>query len=115
MMQAGRAPEAEPVARAYLALCEKLFDAEGLEIPTARGLVGWSLLAQKRQAEAEPLLLAAYEGMKRFEARVGLSADQRKAVVQSVEQLARLYEAMQQPAKAAEWRQKATPPPAPKP
>jgi hypothetical protein len=108
LMQASQAAEAEPVARAYLALCEKLFDAEGLEIPTARGLVGWSLLAQQRPAEAEPLLLAAYEGMKRFEARVGLSADQRTAVVQSAEQLARLYETMQQPAKAAEWRQQAT-------
>ena len=66
LLDAGKYDEAEPVARECLALREK-------EIPddwrtfNARSMLGGSLLGQKKYAEAEPLLLSGYEGMKQRE------------------------------------------------
>ena len=59
------------------------------------------LLGQKTYAEAEPLLLAGYEGMKAREAKVP-----KPRLTQAGERIVKLYEAWGQPEKAAEWRAK---------
>jgi serine/threonine protein kinase len=64
--------------------------------------LGDSLLGQKRSAEAEPLLLAGYEGMKQREARI--PADAKKYPTEALERLVQLYEAWGQKDKAAQWR-----------
>jgi hypothetical protein len=96
----------------------EVYQALGADDPVltlVRQRLGWALLEQQRHAEAEPVLLTAYEAYQRFEARASLSATQKSWKWQTAELLARLYEEMQQPAKAAEWKKKttpATPPPA---
>jgi tetratricopeptide (TPR) repeat protein len=116
LIQAKQPAEAEPAARAAIAIRERLLDADDPVLALVRQRLGWALLDQQRHAEAEPVLLTAYEAYQRVEARASLSATQKSWKWQTAELLARLYEATQQPAKAAEWRQKAAPaapPPAP--
>src|SRR5262249_2408509 len=60
---AGKPFEAEPLLRACLAIQTKKAPDEWRTFET-RSLLGASLLGQKKYAEAEPLLLQGYEGMK---------------------------------------------------
>jgi tetratricopeptide (TPR) repeat protein len=67
-------------------------------------LLGHSVLDQKKYAEAEPLLVQGYEGMKAREAHM---ADHDKVcLTRAINRLVRLYEATNQPDKAAAWRAK---------
>src|SRR5262249_11881503 len=93
--------EAEPVLRECLALRQKkrpdiwtTFDAQSL--------LGGALLAQKKYAEAEPLLREGYEGLRQRQDRI---PDHGKArVTEALERLAQLYDAWDRPVDAAKWR-----------
>ena len=69
---------------------------------SAKALLGASLLGQKRYAEAEPQLLAGYEGLKTRAKSVSLQGRARMAL--TAEQLAQLYDATGKSDKAEEWR-----------
>jgi lipopolysaccharide biosynthesis regulator YciM len=69
-----------------------------------RSLLGWAMTGQRRYAEAEPLLLDGYAGLKHRENKIALAGKVR--VREAAERLVRHYEAWGQPAKAAEWREK---------
>ncbi len=73
-------------------------------------VLGAALAMQKRFAEAEPLLLSGYEGMKH--ARGAMPVEDRPLLTDAREAIARLYEDWGKSAKAAEWRelQKEAPP-----
>ncbi len=58
--------EAEPLLRECLAIREKALPDNWLTFNT-RSMLGGLLLGQKKYEEAEPLLLAGYEGMKERE------------------------------------------------
>ena len=60
------------------------------------------LLGQKQYAEAEPLLLNGYEGMKSREATV--PARGKYYLLEALERLVQLYEATDKPEEAAKWR-----------
>jgi serine/threonine protein kinase len=65
-------------------------------------MLGASLDAQGDHAQAEPLLLAGYNGMKE---RAGIiPADNRPSISQARAAIVRLYEAWGKPGKAEEWR-----------
>ena len=65
-------------------------------------VLGDVLLGQKKHADAEPLLLAGYRGMK---ARgVGADANTRFRLVEAAQRLIRLYEATANDSEAAAWR-----------
>jgi hypothetical protein len=70
----------------------------------ARSVLGGSLLGQKKYAEAEPLLLSAYEGMRQREDKI--PADGKVRLQESLQRLVQLYEATGQAEKAAEWNRK---------
>ena len=67
-----------------------------------KSTVGGALLAQKKYAAAEPLLLAGYEGMKQREAKI--PAQGRARLTEVLERLVQLYEAMGKKDEAAKWR-----------
>jgi eukaryotic-like serine/threonine-protein kinase len=69
----------------------------------ARSLLGGALSGQEKYAEAEPLLVQGYEGMKRREAQIPPQG--RPFLTEAAE---RLYEAKGELEKAAEWRKKRT-------
>jgi len=67
-------------------------------------MVGSILLDQKCYAECEPLLVSGYEGMKSFQERVPTIVPAR--LKETAEQLVRLYNAVEKPMLAAEWKAK---------
>jgi serine/threonine protein kinase len=102
-LSSGRFADAESLARESLTIFEKERPDEWMMF-NARGLLGGSLLGQKKYAEAEPLLLSGYEGLKQREDKIPAGYKwQLKTALQS---LVRLYEATGPAEKAAEWNRK---------
>ncbi len=115
-LQAGRPAEAEPVLREAVALLQKTDPADWVRYAVV-GDVGASLLDQRKYAAAEPLLVTAYDELKR---RAGSDLHKGPLVgddylPEAVDRLVRLYEATNRPEKAAEWRAKRVPQLAPPP
>jgi tetratricopeptide (TPR) repeat protein len=95
--------EAESLLRESCAIYErKLPDA--WERFLALSLLGGSLLGQQKYAEAEPLVLRGYEGMRQREAK--MPADAKKYLTETLDRLVQLYDAWGQKDKADEWRKK---------
>jgi tetratricopeptide (TPR) repeat protein len=67
-----------------------------------QSLLGGALLAQKKYAEAEPLLLAGHEGLKRQQTRIPAKSQVR--LLEAIERLVQLYEAVDKEDDAARWR-----------
>jgi hypothetical protein len=70
----------------------------------ARSALGENLMARKRYAEAEPLLISGYNGLRQREARI--PAANKPRLHKAAERLLWFYEETAQPDKAAEWKQK---------
>jgi hypothetical protein len=68
-------------------------------------LLGRALLAQTNYSEAEPLLLAAYEGLSQRETRI--PTKHKLSLTLALDQLVKLYEARGQNEETAKWRQEA--------
>ena len=68
-----------------------------------RWLLGASLVGQEHDTEAEPLLVAGFEGLKQREATIPPQA--RTRLTESLKHLVHLYEARQKPDQAAKWRE----------
>lgn len=101
LLSAGKYVEAEPFARECLAIRQVLMPDEWRTF-NARSLLGGSLLGQKKYAEAEPLLLAGYAGMKARQDMIPAGNPNPK---QALERLVLLYEQTDRPAQLAEWKQ----------
>src|SRR5262249_35002418 len=73
--------------------------------PTCHGksLLGGALLGQEKYADAEPLLLAGYGGMKRSATAVPRKVRTLR-LTETMERLVQLYEETGQPDEAAKWR-----------
>jgi len=95
--------EAEAAARECLAIRARE-DLDNWLTFNMRSMLGEALLGQKKHADAEPLLLEGYEGMKQREAKIPPQASIR--LIEAVERLVRLYEATGQKGKVALWRKK---------
>ena len=74
MLEQQKPADAEPLLRECLLIREKTEADPGApgdhDLYCTKSLLGGSLLGQKNYADAEPLLLAGYEGMKEREAAV---------------------------------------------
>ena len=90
--------EAEPLLRECLAIREKATPDDWRRYD-AMSLLGGALLGQGRYAEAEPLIVAGYEGMKAREARILPRGQVR--LREAAERVVRLYEAWGKPDQAA--------------
>jgi serine/threonine protein kinase len=102
-----RYSEAAQKAREAIALFEKnekKHEEIDWLLPNAKNVLGGALLGQKKYAEAEPLLLQGYEGMKRAEAM--MIAQWRYRLPDACERVVRYYEETKQPEKAREWRER---------
>jgi tetratricopeptide (TPR) repeat protein len=77
------------------------------ECAYAKSLLGACLLGRKKYADAEPLLLQGYEGLKpQPEVREDTIPLARRYEAEALERLVRLYDETSNPDKAAEWRKK---------
>jgi eukaryotic-like serine/threonine-protein kinase len=95
--------DAEQCLREAVAILEKKASASLAKF-NVKSLLGSVLLEQKRYAQAEPLLVEGYEGIKARESQIG-AADQYR-VVESGDEVIRLYDRWGQVEKAALWRTK---------
>jgi hypothetical protein len=95
--------EAESVLRECLAIRAKAIPDDWSRFNTM-SLLGGALLGQAKYAAAEPLVVAAYEGMKQHEETIPLQGKIR--LTEAIERLIQLYEAWGQPEKAAAWKVK---------
>jgi serine/threonine protein kinase/tetratricopeptide (TPR) repeat protein len=95
---------AEPVVRECLTIREKTQPDHWTTFNT-QSMLGAVLLGQKKLAEAEPLLLAGYRGMKKREGSI-LQAVKVLRISEALERLVQLYEATGNATEAAAWRSK---------
>src|SRR5262249_36466423 len=93
----------EPVARDSLAILDKK-EPDAWRTFNTRSLLGGALLGQQKHADAEPLLLQGYEGMKAREAKI--PKGDRGRLTEALERLVQLYDAWDKPDQAAEWRKR---------
>ena len=93
--------EAEAQLRKGLKLLEAVKPTAWKTFAT-QSLLGGSLLGQKKYADAQPLLLAGYEGMK---ARAQtLPANEKPRLTEALQRLVQLYDEWGKPDEAAKWR-----------
>ena len=94
---------AEPLVREALCSWEAASPASWMRY-YGQALVGASLSGQKRYADAEPLLLSGYQGLR--ERQSAIPAGMRRIVNEAGLRIAQLYENWGQPEKAREWEEK---------
>jgi serine/threonine protein kinase len=101
LMKQGKHLDAEPILGRSLAIRRKA-QPDGWATFITRSLLGGSLLGQKKYAEAEPLLLEGYQGLKAREATIPPGA--KAQLASAAERLVALYDAWGKPREAAAWR-----------
>ena len=101
-LQHGRLTEDEVACRECRDVRKKLAP-DAWTTFTTESMLGEALLGQKKYAEAEPLLLSSF---KELEARKAQIPPGTNRLREAGERVVRYYEAVQEPAKAAEWRLK---------
>jgi tetratricopeptide (TPR) repeat protein len=92
--------EAELKLRECLAIRQKLQPDDWTTFDT-KSMLGEALLEQKKYADAEPLLLAGYEGLKQRAAKI--PSQEKAYLTKALERLEQLYEAWGKKDKAAQW------------
>jgi tetratricopeptide (TPR) repeat protein len=97
----GRWAESEAVLRACLAIREKA-TPDGWARFDTMSMLGGALLGQRRYAEAEPLVVPGYEGMKAREGRI--PPPSRRYLAEAALQVVRLYERWGKTEQAAAWK-----------
>jgi hypothetical protein len=103
LIQQQKWSESEAILRACLAIREKA-EPDDWSTFNTRSQLGSSLLGQKKYADAEPLVVQGYEGMKAREVKI--PAPSKLRLPEAAERVVRLYEAWERPEQAAEWRRK---------
>jgi hypothetical protein len=103
LIQRGQWSATERVLRECLAIRERVQPDEWTTFKT-HSLLGGSPLGLKRLAEAEPLIVSVYEGMKAREARIPPAGKPR--FTDAAERVVRLYPELGKMDTAAEWRTK---------
>jgi Flp pilus assembly protein TadD len=91
LLTAGQFAAAEPLARKCLAIREEQIPGDWRTF-NARDMLGASLLGQKKYAEAEPLLVAGYEGLKCREHLIPLAGKPR--LQEALERLVQLNDSL---------------------
>jgi eukaryotic-like serine/threonine-protein kinase len=103
LLTQSRSSEAEPLVREALAIRAKA-TPDDWQRYEAMSLLGWVLLCRGRFAEAEPLIVPGYEGMKAREARIWVP--DRRRLREAAERVIRLYEAWDKLEQAQVWKAK---------
>ena len=98
---AGLFAKSERMLRQCLTIREKNAPGGWWTLHT-RSQLGRCLLGQTKFAEAEPLIVSGYEGMKAREAKIPPSG--KPLLAEAAERVVKVYEAWGKKDKAAEWR-----------
>jgi serine/threonine protein kinase/tetratricopeptide (TPR) repeat protein len=104
-IRAGQTAKAEPLLRECLASGEKN-EPDAWKTFDTKSMLGAALLGQKKLVEAEPLLLAGYQGMKQREATIPLPNKNR--LIEALERLVQFYETTGNKEQSNEWQKALT-------
>jgi len=96
-----RHSEAEKLLRACLAIREKQ-EPDAWTTFETKSLLGTALLGQKKYADAQPLLLTGYDGMKQREAKI--PAESKVRLPEALNWLIELYISTDKPDEVAKWQ-----------
>ena len=103
LIEKRRFTEAEPLLRELLAIREKT-KPDAWRTFNTRRMLGSALLGQKKYADAEPLLLKGYEGMKEREKSIPKSGGADKRIPEALDALIELYTATNKPEEVKKWQ-----------
>ena len=103
-LRQGQSAPAEPLLREALPVLEEK-EPEQSGTFVAQSLLGASLVGQQQYATAEPILLNAFERLKKRDEQKP-SPSRAKPLREAGERMVQLYEAWGKPGQAAEWRAK---------
>src|SRR5262249_21090322 len=92
-----------PLCREMLAIYEAK-SPNHWRAPDSKSMLGGSLLAQKRYAEAEPLMLEGYQGLKQLEDKYPAAV--RQELKPALQDFIQLYTETGRSEKAAVWKQR---------
>ena len=95
--------EAEPIIHEALAIREKTHPDAWATFNT-QSMLGGALLGQKNYAEAEPLLVKGYEGMKTREKTIPQHGGGELRLPEALDRLMELYTAINKPDEAKKWQ-----------
>jgi hypothetical protein len=101
LLQQKKWTDAEAVLRECLAIREKK-QPDAWNTFNTKSMLGGALAGRQKHADAEPLLLAGYEGMKQREATIPPQGKVR--LREAVERLVTLYDAWGKKDEAEKWR-----------
>ncbi|MBX7103375.1 MAG: serine/threonine-protein kinase [Gemmataceae bacterium] len=101
LQKQNRTTDAEICWRECLALREK-FEPDHWATFNTKSIIGGLLIEQKKYAEAEPLLVSGYEGLKKRAEKIPPA--NRVGLGKAVERLVRLYDETGRPEESAKWR-----------
>ncbi|MCO6458048.1 MAG: serine/threonine protein kinase [Pirellulaceae bacterium] len=101
LMQLESWSDAEPIIRECLAIRQQAQPEAWLTF-NSQAMLGAALLGQEKYAEAEPLLLAGYEGMKARAETIPPQAQPR--LTEALDRLIDLYTATNNPDEVAKWQ-----------
>jgi tetratricopeptide (TPR) repeat protein len=103
LLRQHRPGEADPLLRQSLTIRTRKAPDDWITFHT-QSLLGGALLGQKKYAEAGPLLIKGYQGMKKQEDKIPPQGKAR--LVEAVERLVQLDEATGRKDEAAKWRKR---------
>jgi predicted Zn-dependent protease len=103
LLEAKAFTEAEPLLRECLTIREKT-QPDVWSTFNAQSMLGGALLGQKKFADAEPLLLKGYEGMKEREKSTPKSGGGDKRIPEALDALIELYTATNKPDEVKKWQ-----------
>ncbi len=103
LVQQKKYDQAEPPLRECVQICEQRHPSHWIRFQ-ATSLLGAVLAGQKKFADAEPLLISGYEGLRSH--RSVDHADGRPLITDALERVVQFYDARGKSDKAEEWRHK---------
>jgi tetratricopeptide (TPR) repeat protein len=104
---AGKKADAIALAMQQARTARDQLPAESLELAVALGPPGQALMEVEEYADAELLLLANYNGLKQNETQI--AREEKDALLRdAAARLVQLYDAWDQPDRAAKWRKQLT-------
>ena len=105
LLRENQPTQAEPLARECLTIRESRLP-DDWRTYSAKAVLGASLLAQNKYADAEPLMVSGCQGM--LDRRARIPSDMKPRVKEALGQLEQLFEATNRGGQAVEWKKKET-------
>jgi tetratricopeptide (TPR) repeat protein len=103
LLQQKKWTEADPVLRECLAIRDKVQPDDWRTFNT-QSMLGGALVGQRKYADAEPLLLKGYDGMKARERTIPQSGGGELRIAAALDRLIELYTATDKPEEVKKWR-----------